>query len=149
MLVWYHRKSIKTQRIFQYAQVFSDLFDNLQSWFRIAEMEMLFRHTIYTTVTSHRTGVAKYPMQFRIFFPWRRYSRLHWKLTYSATGFVLPELYVMLCGRVPAANAPRMHCSLRLIVQTLVSSRSYLHRQVSPPETLVVKGGTTWARNGR
>ena len=26
--------------------------------------------------------------------------------------------------------------------------RSYLHRQVSPPETLVVKGGTTWARNG-
>ena len=42
-----------------------------------------------------------------------------------------------------------MHCSLRLIVQTLVFSRSYLHRQVSPPETLVVKGGTTWARNGR
>ena len=32
-----------------------------------------------------------------------------------------------------------MHCSLRLIVQTLVFSRSYLHRQVSPPETLVVK----------
>ena len=42
-----------------------------------------------------------------------------------------------------------MHCSLRLIVQTLVFSRSYLHRQVSPPENLVVKGGTTWARNGR
>ena len=42
-----------------------------------------------------------------------------------------------------------MHCSRRLIVQTLVSSRSYLHRQVSPPETLVVKGGITWARNGR
>ena len=41
----------------------------------------------------------------------------------------------------------RMHCSRRLIVQTLVFSRSYLHRQVSPPETLVVKGGTTWARN--
>ena len=41
-----------------------------------------------------------------------------------------------------------MHCSGRLIVQTLVFSRSYLHRQVSPPETLVVKGGTTWARNG-
>ena len=34
-------------------------------------------------------------------------------------------------------------------LQTLVFSRSYLHRQVSPPETLVVKGGTTWARNGR
>ena len=28
-----------------------------------------------------------------------------------------------------------MHCSLHLIVQTLVFSRSYLHRQVSPPET--------------
>ena len=42
-----------------------------------------------------------------------------------------------------------MHCSLRLIVQTLVFSLSYLHRQVSPPETLVVKGGTTLARNGR
>ena len=32
---------------------------------------------------------------------------------------------------------------------TLVFSRSYLHHQVSPPETLVVKEGTTWARNGR
>ena len=42
-----------------------------------------------------------------------------------------------------------MHCSRRLIVQTLVFNRSYLHHQVSPPETLVVKGGTTWARNGR
>ena len=31
-----------------------------------------------------------------------------------------------------------MHCSLKLIVQTLVFSRSYLHLQVSPPETLVV-----------
>ena len=28
----------------------------------------------------------------------------------------------------------------------MVFSRSYLHRQVSPPETLVVKGGTTWGR---
>ena len=53
------------------------------------------------------------------------------------------------CGRVPAANSPGMHRSLRLIVQILVFSLSYLHRQVSPPETLVVKGGTTWARNGR
>ena len=35
--------------------------------------------------------------------------------------------------------------ALRLIVQTLVFSRSYLHCQVSPPETLVVKGSTTWA----
>ena len=33
-----------------------------------------------------------------------------------------------------------MHCSLRLIVQTLVFSLSYLHRQVSPPETVIVKG---------
>ena len=53
------------------------------------------------------------------------------------------------CGRVPAANFPGMHRSLRLIVQILVFSLSYLHRQVSPPETLVVKGGATWARNGR
>ena len=42
-----------------------------------------------------------------------------------------------------------MHCILRLIVQTLIFSRSYLHRQVSPPETLVVKGATIWAKNGR
>ena len=39
-----------------------------------------------------------------------------------------------------------MHCSVRPIVQTLAFSLSYLHRQVSPPQTLVVKGGT---RNGR
>ena len=56
---------------------------------------------------------------------------------------------VLYCGKIPAANAPWMHCSRRLIVQTLVFSRSYLHRQVPPPETLVVKGGTTGARNGR
>ena len=42
-----------------------------------------------------------------------------------------------------------MHCSRRLIVQTLVFKLSYFHRQVSPSETLLVKGGTTWARNGR
>ena len=41
------------------------------------------------------------------------------------------------------------HCSRRLIVRTLVFSLSYLHCHVAPPETLVVKGGTTWARNGR
>ena len=34
-------------------------------------------------------------------------------------------------------------------LQTLVFSRSYLHHQISPPETLIVKGGTTWARNGQ
>ena len=55
----------------------------------------------------------------------------------------------MYFDRVPAANVPSMHCSRRLIVQTLVFSRSYLYRQVSPPETLVVKEETTWARNGR
>ena len=42
-----------------------------------------------------------------------------------------------------------MHCNRTLIVQTLVFSRSYLHSQESPPETLVVKRGTKWARNGR
>ena len=66
---------------------------------------------------------------------------------------LLSETYltriVLYCGRVSTANAPRMHCSRRLILQTLVFSRSYVHRQVSPPETLVVKGGTTWERNGR
>ena len=41
---------------------------------------------------------------------------------------------------------PRMHCNRMLIIQTLVFSRSYLHRQVSPSETLVEKGGTTWGR---
>ena len=51
---------------------------------------------------------------------------------------------ILYCGRVPASNALGMHCSRRLIVQTLVFSHSYLHRQVFPPETLVVKGGTTW-----
>ena len=60
-----------------------------------------------------------------------------------------PVSFVLYCGRVPAASAPGMHCSRRLIVQTLVFSRSYLHHQVSPPETLVVKGATTWTRNGR
>ena len=43
----------------------------------------------------------------------------------------------------PDAPQPKAYCTnpgLR---------SSYLHRQVSPPETLVVKGGTTWARNGR
>ena len=34
-------------------------------------------------------------------------------------------------------------------LQPKAYSRSYLHRQVSPPETLVVKGGTIWARNGQ
>ena len=43
--------------------------------------------------------------------------------------------HVLYCGRVPAANAPE-----GTAVQTLVFSRSYLHRQVSPPETLVVRG---------
>ena len=55
---------------------------------------------------------------------------------------------VLYCSRIPAAKAP-MHCSRKLIAQTLVFSRSYLQRQMSPPETLVVKGGTTWARNGQ
>ena len=42
-----------------------------------------------------------------------------------------------------------MHCNRRLILQTLVFSRSYLPHQVSPPEALVLKGGTNWARNGQ
>ena len=42
-----------------------------------------------------------------------------------------------------------MHCSVKLIVQTLVFSHSYFHRRVSPTENLAVKGGNTWARNSR
>ena len=63
---------------------------------------------------------------------------------------VISAKYTML-GYVVGSRRllPPVHCSLRFIVQTLVFSRSYLHRQVSPPETLVVKGETTWARNGR
>ena len=58
--------------------------------------------------------------------------------------------YVMLCIAVgswrltsPDALQPKAYCTNPGLI------RSYLHRQVSPPETLVVKGGTTWARNGR
>ena len=58
-------------------------------------------------------------------------------------GIMVYTCIILYCGWVPAANVPG--CT----VQTLVFSRSYLHRQVPPPETLVVKGGTTWARNGR
>ena len=39
--------------------------------------------------------------------------------------------------------------SRRIILQTLVFCPSYLHPQVSPLETLVVKRETTWARIGR
>ena len=56
---------------------------------------------------------------------------------------------VLYCGRVPAANAPGCTAGEGLFYKTLVFSHSYLRVQVSPPETLVVKGGTTWARNGR
>ena len=54
-------------------------------------------------------------------------------------------MYVVGSRRLmpPDALQPKAYC------KTLVFSRSYLHRQVAPPETLVVKGGTTWARKGR
>ena len=61
----------------------------------------------------------------------------------------VPHLPGLYCIALYCDTVLRMHCSRRLIVQTLVFSRSYLHRQVSPPETLVVKGGTAWARKGR
>ena len=54
---------------------------------------------------------------------------------------------VLYCGRVPAANAPGRTAAEGLLYKPF--GRFYLHRQVSPPETLVVKGGTAWARNGR
>ena len=44
----------------------------------------------------------------------------------------------MLCGTVRQLM-PRLHRTRKLIVQTLVFSLSYLHRQLSPPETLVVE----------
>ena len=58
-------------------------------------------------------------------------------------------LYCIVVGSRWLIPPPPMHCSRRLIVRTLVFSHSYLNCQVSPPETLVVKGGTTWTRNGR
>ena len=80
-------------------------------------------------------------------FPSSDSNHIHF---FSASPSLSPLYCIVLyCGRVPTANAPRMHCSRRLIVQTLFFSPPYLHRQVSLPETLVVKGGTTWARNGR
>ena len=39
-----------------------------------------------------------------------------------------------------------MYCSRRLIVQTLVFNRSYLHRQVSSPETTLVVGDEFWLK---
>ena len=58
------------------------------------------------------------------------------KTTKNQTGvqYLSGDIYCMVCRR--------------LIVQTLVFSLSYLHRQVLPPETLVVNRWTTWARNG-
>ena len=52
-------------------------------------------------------------------------------------------LYCIVVGSLrlmpPDVLQPQAYCTN--------PSRSYLHRQVSPPETLGVKGGTTWARN--
>ena len=42
----------------------------------------------------------------------------------------------------PDALQPKAYC-------TNPGLQSFLHRQVSPPETLAVKRGITWARNGR
>ena len=57
---------------------------------------------------------------------------------------------VLYCGRVPATNAPGCTAPDGLLYKPwFLAVRSYLHRQVSPPETLVVKGGTIWPRNGR
>ena len=76
-------------------------------------------------------------------------NKIEWKIHVMLHKF-LRWAIVLYCIVVGSQRLmPQMHCSRRLIVQTLVFSRSYLHRQMSPPETLVVKGGTTWARNGR
>ena len=62
----------------------------------------------------------------------------HFNLDYVVLRYVVGSRRLM----PPDALQPKAY------LQTLVFSRSYLHGQVSP-ETLVVKGGTTWARNGR
>ena len=57
---------------------------------------------------------------------------------------VYVRMYVIGSRRLvpPDALQPKAYCTSAGLY------RSYLHRQVSPPETLVVKGGTTWVRNG-
>ena len=60
--------------------------------------------------------------------------------------YVCTLFYILVGSRrlmSPDALQPKAY------LQTLVFNLSYFHRQVSPPETLVVKGGTTWARNGQ
>ena len=47
----------------------------------------------------------------------------------------------MYCGRVPAASDPECTAAEGLLYKAWL--------EMSPSETLVVKGGTTWARNGR
>ena len=72
----------------------------------------------------------------------------NYKISHDSAIFALLMIIIVLCCIV-VGSRQLMPPDALLIVQTLAFSRSYLHRQVSPPETLVVKGGTTWARNGR
>ena len=82
---------------------------------------------------------------------------LPWQLSWDVpknVGFFKPWSFRvqrtwLYCGSVPAANALGCTAAEGLLYKPWYFSRSYLHRQVSPPETLVVKGETTEARNGR
>ena len=60
---------------------------------------------------------------------------VHQKNTPSVFTYMAYMSTILLyCGRVPAANA-----------RGCTTAEGLLYK----PETLVVKGGTTWARNGR
>ena len=69
----------------------------------------------------------------------------YWLINY---GQILPKwgiVFIVVGSRrlmPPDALQPKAYCTKPGL------NRSYFHRQVSPPETLVVKGGTNWARNG-
>ena len=63
----------------------------------------------------------------------------------SATALVVP----LYCGRVPAANAPGCTAAEGLLYKPWSLVLPTCTAKCLPTETLLVKGGTIWARNGR
>ena len=68
--------------------------------------------------------------------------------------YILQKYYliVLYCGRVPADNAPGCTAAEGLLYKPwsfLLAPPGVSTRDLSSERTLVVKGGTTWARNGR
>ena len=59
----------------------------------------------------------------------------------------VPVLYCIVWGRVPAANAPGCTTAEGLLYKPWYLVVPTCTARCLPPETLVVKGGTTWARN--